>query len=303
MPFTIPNAAVAEDVTQAQPDQFDFNGMIAAAFAGTGIVTGCAVTAQGTPNMTVAVAAGTIAIGAVTVAVTAGNVTIAAADATNPRFDLICVNNLGTLSAVAGTPAAAPVFPDPAGKAVLAAVRVPNAATAINSAKIVDKRLVAVIPTVIGAGSITSSMIQDGAIVNVDIAAAAAIAISKLAGFPNLVTQNLNGDGTWSIPILGPLNQQTGNYTLAITDSNKIVEMNVAAANTVTIPNDSVVNLPIGTTVDIAQIGAGQTSIAAAGGVTARAYNNNLRLAGQYAMASLVKRAANDWYVAGNLVP
>jgi microcystin-dependent protein len=146
MPFNIPNAADAEDQTQAQPDSRDFSAMIAAAFAGTGVVSGCAVTAQGTPNMTVAVAAGSVAVTGTTVAVTGGNVTITTANATNPRFDLICVDNTGTKSAVAGTPAASPVFPDPAGKVVLAAVRVPAAASAINAAKIVDKRLAPVIP-------------------------------------------------------------------------------------------------------------------------------------------------------------
>ena len=144
--FNIPNAADAEDVTQAQPDSRDFSAMIAAAFAGTGVVTGCAVTAQTTPNMTVAVAAGTVAINGTQYAVTGGNVTIAAADPTNPRFSLICVDNTGALSSVPGVAAASPVFPDPAGKVVLAAVRVPAAATAINAAKIVDKRLNAVLP-------------------------------------------------------------------------------------------------------------------------------------------------------------
>jgi microcystin-dependent protein len=146
MPFNIPNAADAEDQTQAQPDSRDFSAMIAAAFSGTGVVSGCAVTPQGTPNMTVAVAAGSVAVTGTTVAVTGGNVTITTANATNPRFDLICVDNTGTKSAVAGTAAASPVFPDPAGKVVLAAVRVPAAATSINAAKIVDKRLAPVIP-------------------------------------------------------------------------------------------------------------------------------------------------------------
>jgi len=301
--FNIPNAVDAEDVTQAQPDSRDFNAIIVAAFGGTGIVSGCQVSAQSTPNMTVAVAAGQVAIGTAIANVVAGNVTILAADPTNPRFSLICADATGTLSSVPGVAAAAPVFPDPAGKCVLAAVRVPAGATSINSQKIVDKRIVAVIPTVMGPGSITSSQIQDGTIVNADCAAAMALAISKLAGFPNDKTQNLNGDGSWSVPVVAGINTQAGNYTLALLDSNKVVEMNVAAANNLTIPNDSIVNFPIGSTVDIGQMGAGQTSIVAASGVTVRAYNNNLRLAGQGAMASLVKRAANDWWVAGNLVP
>jgi len=146
MPFTIPNAANAEDVSQAQPDSVDFAIMVAA-FAGTGVVSGCAVTAQGTPNMTVAVAAGTVAVGGTQAAVTAGNVTITTANATNPRFDLIVANNAGALSAVAGTAAAAPVFPAiPANSVVLAAVRVPAGAASINTPKITDKRVNAVLP-------------------------------------------------------------------------------------------------------------------------------------------------------------
>jgi len=303
MPFNIPNAADAEDVTQAQPDSRDFSAMISAAFSGTGVVSGCAVTAQATPNMTVAVAAGTVAINTTTAAVTGANVTITAANATNPRFDLICVAAAGVLSAVAGTAAAAPVFPDPAGKVVLAAVRVPAAATAINSQKIVDKRLQAVLPTTLGTGSITSGMIADSTIVDVDIAPTAAIQLSKLAGYPSDNTRFLDGSGIWRIPTLGGVNTQAGNYTLALIDSNRLVEMNVASANNVTVPNDSVVNFPVGSNVDIAQLGAGVTGLVAAAGVTLRAYNNNLHLAGQYAIASVIKRAANDWWAVGNLVP
>src|SRR5215472_15203826 len=147
--FTIPNAASAEDVTQAQPDSIDFS-ILVAAFGGTGVVTGCAVTAQASPNMTVAVAAGSVAIAGVQSSVTAGNVTLAAADPTNPRFSLIVAASGGALSAVAGTPAANPVFPAiPASSVVLAAVRVPAGAASINGPKITDKRVQAVIaPTI-----------------------------------------------------------------------------------------------------------------------------------------------------------
>jgi|SRR5215831_8338748 len=143
--FNIPNAADAEDASQAQIDSRDFGDIIVAALSGTGVVSGCAVTAQGAPNMTVAVAAGTVAVAGTSVAVTGGNVTITTANATNPRFDLICVDNAGVKSAVAGTPAANPTFPSPAGKVVLAAVRVAAGATSINTPKIVDKRVTPVI--------------------------------------------------------------------------------------------------------------------------------------------------------------
>jgi len=145
MAFKIPNAAAAEDPSQAMVDSGDFDVLVAA-FAGTGVVSGCAVTAQGTPDMTLAVAAGTVAVAGTSVAVTGGNVTITAANATNPRFDLVVVNNTGVKSVTAGTPAAQPVFPAiPANSVVLASVRVPAGAGSINSQKIWDRRVAPVI--------------------------------------------------------------------------------------------------------------------------------------------------------------
>ena len=107
-----------------------------------GVLLGCAVTAQGSPDMTVAVAAGEINVAGVWAAVTAGNVTITAADATNPRLDLVVVNASGTKSATAGTPAASPVFPAvPASSLVLATVSVPANDTTIGASQITDTRL------------------------------------------------------------------------------------------------------------------------------------------------------------------
>src|SRR3989304_1129497 len=110
MGFTIPNLADVTYPAQAMPDKVDID-MLAAGVLNDGVKTGCAVTAQGSPNMTVAVASGTVILSLVDVAVSSGNVTITAANGTNPRFDLIVVNNSGTKSAVAGTAAAAPGVP------------------------------------------------------------------------------------------------------------------------------------------------------------------------------------------------
>jgi len=153
----------------------------------------------------------------------------------------------------------------------------------------------------IAAGSITGALIQDGTITDVDIAANAAIQILKLSGFPNDVTKTLMGNGAWAVPVMTGPNTRTASYTLTLPDSNGIVEMNVVG--TVTIPADATTSFPVGSQVTITQMAAGQSNIAGAGGVTLRAYNGNLRLAGQYAVASVFKRAANDWYAAGNLVP
>ena len=109
--FNIPNSADAYNVLQAQPDSRDFNGILVPAFQGTGVISGCAVTAQGSPNMTLAVAAGSVAVGGASAAVTGGNVTITTANGSQPRFDLVVVDNTGTKSVVAGVAAAATCFP------------------------------------------------------------------------------------------------------------------------------------------------------------------------------------------------
>lgn len=145
MGFTIPNdvsGGTDEQHTQAAPTTLDF-AVIAAALQGDGVLSGCAATPQGSPDMTYAVAAGTVAIGGVTAAVTAANVTVTTANATNPRVDLIVVDNTGAKSVVAGTAAANPVPPAiPANSICLYTVYVAANDTTLTAAELVDKRAV-----------------------------------------------------------------------------------------------------------------------------------------------------------------
>ena len=96
-------------------------------------------------------------------------------------------------------------------------------------------------------------------------------------------------------------NRQTADYTLLDADRSKMVEMNVATANNLTIPLNSSVPFAIGTQIEIAQYGAGQTTIVATGGVTIRSANGNLKIAAQYVAVSLIKIGLNEWYCFGNL--
>lgn len=106
------------------------------------VLAGCAVTAQGSPDMTVAVAKGAVLSNGTLRAVTAGNVTISTADSTNPRIDLVVVNSSGTKAARTGTAAANPAPPArTANDVVLAMVYVPASDTTISTNQIVDKRI------------------------------------------------------------------------------------------------------------------------------------------------------------------
>lgn len=144
MAFTIPSADEAlAPLVQSQIFETDLAILIAGS-SGTGVVSDCGVTAQGSPDMTVAVASGTILAAGVAVSVTSGNLTVGAADATNPRVDLISASAAGVKTITAGTAAAvASVKPPdlPSGHIALAFVYVAATDTAINTNEITDKRV------------------------------------------------------------------------------------------------------------------------------------------------------------------
>ena len=59
------------------------------------------------------------------------------------------------------------------------------------------------------------------------------------------------------------INGKTASYTAVLADADKLVTMNVATANTFSIPTNATVEFPIGTKIHIAQFGAGTTTISA----------------------------------------
>lgn len=158
MSFTIPNNGGAYDEDLSVWMDADIDAIVRG-FIADGVLTNCAVTAQGSPDMTVAVAAGTVQINGVSVAVTGANGTITTADSSNPRLDVVSINSSGTIVVTAGTPAAEPAIPTiPASSAILALVRIPANDTTISSTQIVDKRVfVRTVPLVGAVGSEPSS--------------------------------------------------------------------------------------------------------------------------------------------------
>lgn len=110
-------------------------------------------------------------------------------------------------------------------------------------------------------------------------------------------------DGTQTkqgVPSLTPINQKTASYTTVLTDRDSLIEISSASATTLTIPTDASVNYPVGTSFDVLQTGAGQVTIAGAGGVTVNA-TPGLKLRTQWSSATIFKRAANTWVVYGDL--
>jgi hypothetical protein len=97
------------------------------------------------------------------------------------------------------------------------------------------------------------------------------------------------------------INAQTASYTAVLTDDGKLVTMSNASANNFTVPPNSSVAFGIGTQINIAQLGAGQTTLVAGAGVTINSAGTKLKLKAQYAVATVVKTGTDEWFAVGNL--
>ena len=97
------------------------------------------------------------------------------------------------------------------------------------------------------------------------------------------------------------LNKEGASYVLVLADAGKLVEMENGSANNLTIPPNSSVAFPVGTQILISQLAAGQTTVVAGAGVTLISSGTKVKLAAQYAMGRLIKRATDTWYLSGDI--
>ena len=111
-------------------------------------------------------------------------------------------------------------------------------------------------------------------------------------------------DGTQTkqgVPSITPIISKTASYTLsALTERDSVIEVSSSSATTITIPTNSAVAFPVGTSIDISQISTGQVTIAGDTGVTVNA-TPGLKLRTQWSTATLFKRGTNSWIVYGDL--
>jgi hypothetical protein len=76
------------------------------------------------------------------------------------------------------------------------------------------------------------------------------------------------------------------------------VTLNNASAITLTVPTNASVAFPIGAQVNLVQLGAGQVTVSSS--ATLRSQGSKTKLNGQYAAATLLKIASDEWVLIGN---
>lgn len=93
-----------------------------------------------------------------------------------------------------------------------------------------------------------------------------------------------------------------GSRALILTDSGAIIELGGTIDWVVVIPTDTSVNFPVGTIINFTKTGTGLVSIMAATGVILNGVDaGTTTIFGQWAGASIYKRAAYEWVVQGSL--
>lgn len=181
----------------------------------------------------------------------------------------------------------------------------------VNSTSLLGSGDVAVQETLVSGTNIktvnSTSLLGSG---NISVAPASGIDATAIADgsvtstefqYINSLTSNAQTQIDSKTNKLITTNRQTASYTLVLSDADKLVEMNVATANNLTIPLNSSVAFSTGTQILLAQYGAGQTTIVATSGVTVRSNGGKLKLNAQYSGATLIKIASDEWYLFGDI--
>jgi hypothetical protein len=162
-----------------------------------------------------------------------------------------------------------------------------------------------------GAGTVTSitagTGLSGGAIttsgtIAIDTATTVDVSTAQTLTNKTLTSPTLNA------PLINlSLNAQTGTtYTFVLADNGKLVTASNASAQTYSIPTNASVAYPIGTQINIIQIGAGQVSINAVTSGTTTVSSTGAtatapKLRAQFSSATCIKAATDLWYVVGDI--
>lgn len=284
-----------------------------------------------TPSMAVTVATGAAIITG-TQTVTQGNyiayndasvtLSISAANPSLARIDRVCVvvqdafyggtaNNQVIFQVVTGTPSASPVAPTaPANSITLALVQVAANASSINTGAITDQRVYASFTDINAKASNTAAdsvkiqavASQTGKLLNLLNTSGASVFNISPAGtitFQDGTTQNTSAVYNPNLTI----NAQTvTSYTLNATDAQKFVTFTNSSPITVTVASNVTQNLPVGTQIQLAQLGTGQVTFVGASSpnpVTILS-DPGLKLRTQYSVATLVQLSVDTWILIGD---
>lgn len=98
-----------------------------------------------------------------------------------------------------------------------------------------------------------------------------------------------------------PANSQSTSYTLALTDRNKSIDFTGSTGQTITIPANSSIAFPVGSTITITNTTTNNLSIAITTDTLRQAgtTSTGTRTLGQYGVATIRKVSSTVWIISG----
>jgi hypothetical protein len=140
----------------------------------------------------------------------------------------------------------------------------------------------------------------------IDAASNTLTGVVTLTGTQTLTNKTLTTPTLDDAKINLAFDAETASYTAVLANSSQVVTMNNASANTFSIPTNASVAFPIGTQINVLQIGAGQTTIQAvtAGTTTINSTGASAvapKLRARYSAATCLKAGTDLWYVFGDI--
>ncbi len=109
--------------------------------------------------------------------------------------------------------------------------------------------------------------------------------------------------GAWVSVSKQAVSSKTASYQILLSDFGSVLTVSSSSNLEITVPANSSVAFPIGTKVEVIRMGSGDVSIipVSGSGVTIRHKDNYSKISKQYAGAMLVKIAADEWVLIGDL--
>ena len=130
---------------------------------------------------------------------------------------------------------------------------------------------------------------------------ASGVATRLAKGDDGQILELESGAPAWKTKGVTPINAQTGNYTLVLSDTGKLITLTSSSAITLTIPTNASVAFPIGTQIDLVQNGDGAVTFVGDTGVTINSKGGNKTIADKFVGVSLIKTDTDTWLLVGDL--